>query len=199
VLRLKRPDKEAIDRFLAERAQAPYTYSEVSATRSESRVRGLVDRYRVQRLRVRLGTGAESFAAAADALWAGAIFPSPMVELHPAGASLEVGSVVGVLAHTGPLWSLHPSRVIYTLREERRVGFAYGTLPGHAFRGEERFVVEWTAPDEDVIFELLSFSRAATWWSRIATPYARRLQRRFGDLSCASMIAAAQLPESLQG
>jgi len=194
VLRLQRPDKEAIERYLAERALAPYTYSEVSATRSDSRIRGLADRYRVQCLRVRLGSGAESFAAAADALWQGKMFPSPLVELHPSGASLEVGSVVGVLAHTGVLWSLHPSRVIYTVREERRVGFAYGTLPGHALRGEERFTVEWTAPDEDVIFELLSFSRAAAWWSRLGTPYLRRIQRSFGDRSCASMIAAAELP-----
>jgi uncharacterized protein (UPF0548 family) len=191
---MKRPDKEAIDRYLAERAQAPYSYSEVSATRNESRIRVVADRYRVQRLRVRLGSGAESFAAAVDALWQGAMFPAPLVELHPSGASLEVGSVVGVLAHTGVLWSLHPSRVVYTVREERRIGFAYGTLPGHALRGEERFLVEWTAPDEDVIFELLSFSRPAAWWARLARPYLRSVQRRFGDRSCASMISASELP-----
>lgn len=189
---MRRPDKEAIDRYLAERSQAAYTYPEVSATRNDSRIRVVAERYRVQRLRVRLGSGAESFAAACDALWQGAMFPAPQIELHPAGASLEVGSVVGVLAHTGPLWSLHPSRVIYTIREERRVGFAYGTLPGHALRGEERFLVEWTAPDEDVIFELLSFSRPSAWWARLTSPYVRRMQKRFGDRSCASMIAATE-------
>jgi uncharacterized protein (UPF0548 family) len=191
---MKRPDKEAIDRYLAERAQAAYSYQEVSATRNESRIRVVADRYRVRRLRVRLGAGAESFAAACDALWRGAMFPAPWVELQPSGASLDVGSVVGVLARTGLLWSLHPSRVIYTLREERRAGFAYGTLPGHALRGEERFMVEWTAPDEDVIFELLSFSRPAAWWARLGAPYVRSLQRRFGARSCAAMIAAAELP-----
>jgi uncharacterized protein (UPF0548 family) len=34
-----------------------------------------------------------------------------------------------------------PCRVIYTITEPRRKGFAYGTLPGHPESGEEAFTI----------------------------------------------------------
>jgi uncharacterized protein (UPF0548 family) len=64
------------------------------------------------------------------------------------------------------------------------VGFGYGTLPGHPFRGEEGFVAS-RAPDGSVWFTVTSFSRPARWYGRAAGPilpvfqrqYARRLGR----------------------
>lgn len=41
----------------------------------------------------------------------------------------------------GPLRLRAPCRVVYTVTESRRRGFAYGTLPGHPECGEEAFVI----------------------------------------------------------
>jgi uncharacterized protein (UPF0548 family) len=38
-------------------------------------------------------------------------------------------------------------RVIYVIREERRIGFALGTLDDYPVTGEELFTVEWRADD----------------------------------------------------
>ena len=64
------------------------------------------------------------------------------------------------------------------VEEERRRGFAYGTLQGHPEQGEERFCVEWRE-DDAVVLTITAFSRPGTWWSRALTPISRRLQQRY--------------------
>src|SRR5437773_1945486 len=61
----------------------------------------------------------------------------------------------------------------------RRYGFAYGTLPDHADRGEERFTVEWDRRSDLISYDILSFSRSGSLIRQAAYPAARRLQRRF--------------------
>lgn len=60
--------------------------------------------------------------------------------------------------------------------EPDRVGFAYGTLPGHPECGEQSFVV---TRDETgaVWFTIRAFSRPARWFSRLGAPVTRVLQR----------------------
>jgi uncharacterized protein (UPF0548 family) len=62
---------------------------------------------------------------------------------------------VGILGRHLGVWSLNACRIAYTIEEEtpllRRYGFAFGTLPGHVERGEERFTVEWQG-DEDTVW-----------------------------------------------
>jgi uncharacterized protein (UPF0548 family) len=60
--------------------------------------------------------------------------------------------------------------VVYVVDDENRRGFAYGTLPGHAERGEELFAVRYDPADEAVYAEVTAFSRHATWWSRAVGP-----------------------------
>lgn len=58
-----------------------------------------------------------------------------------------------------------PCRVVYVLDEPQRRGFAYGTLPGHAERGEEAFLVD-RHDDGSVWITIRAFSRPANafWW-----------------------------------
>ena len=56
-------------------------------------------------------------------------------------------------------------------------GFAYGTLPGHAETGEERFAVRYDPGSGSVYSEVVAFSRHATWWSRLGSPAASFVQR----------------------
>ena len=71
-----------------------------------------------------------------------------------------------------------PCRVVWAVEEERRAGFAYGTLPGHPERGEEAFVVD-LAPDGAVWFTVRAVSRPAAWYMQAAGPLGRLGQRIF--------------------
>ncbi|MGT2426796.1 DUF1990 family protein [Amnibacterium kyonggiense] len=71
-----------------------------------------------------------------------------------------------------------PFRVTAVLHEPDRVGFAYGTLPGHPEAGEEAFLVRRTGPE--TVFELRALSRPAFPWS-LAAPVGLLLQQRFTE------------------
>jgi uncharacterized protein (UPF0548 family) len=89
------------------------------------------------------------------------------------------------------VWWLNAARIVYVIDEPRWFGFAYGTLPGHVERGEERFSVEWL-DDDTVWYDLMAFSRPHYWGARLVKPLARRLQRRFVGLSKAEMCKAVR-------
>jgi uncharacterized protein (UPF0548 family) len=99
-------------------------------------------------------------------------------------ATTDVARVgTDVLGRLGPF--VAPCRVVYVLDEPDRRGFAYGSLPGHAVRGEELFAVRYDPSDGAVYAEVAAFSRPAAWWSRLGTPILRLSQhlvtRRYLD------------------
>jgi uncharacterized protein (UPF0548 family) len=155
--------------------------------------------------RVRLGTGREAFEAACAAIRRWEMFRLGWVEAHGAATDsitpIASGQEVAVLAHLFGTWWLNACRIVYVVDEEapvRRYGFAYGTLPDHAERGEERFSVEWRREDDSVWYDLLAFSRPNYWFVKLAYPIVRRCQRRFAAESLAAMqravAAAVQQP-----
>ena len=99
-----------------------------------------------------------------------------------AGVAVEVEREValGVRAvlrvGLGPLRVSAPVEVVDVAAEADRVGFAYGTLTGHPERGEERFEVA-LLPDGSVEARVRAFSRAGRWFTWLAGPAGRRLQR----------------------
>jgi len=70
-----------------------------------------------------------------------------------------------------------------------KFGFAYGTLPNHAERGEERFSVEFHQADQYVWYDLYAFSQPNTL-ARLAYPFTRSLQKRFARDSQSAMQSA---------
>jgi len=119
------------------------------------------------------------------------MFPPELAAIEPAGIPIAVDEVAGVVIRVFGVWFLNAARIVYVIDEPRRFGFAYGTLPGHAERGEERFLVEWL-PDETVVYTIVAFSQPRYWMARLGKPLARMLQRRFVRLSKARMLAAAR-------
>jgi len=119
------------------------------------------------------------------------MFAPPLVWIEPQGTPISTGDVVGVVAHALGVWWLNAARIVYVIDEPRWFGFAYGTLPGHVERGEERFSVEWL-DDDTVWYDLMAFSRPHYWGARLVKPFARRLQRRFVRLSKAEMCKAVR-------
>jgi uncharacterized protein (UPF0548 family) len=75
----------------------------------------------------------------------------------------------------GPVILAIPCRIIYRTDQPDRLGFAYGTLPGHPERGEEAFHV-LRGSDNSVTAQILAFSRSDDMPTRLAAPVARRVQ-----------------------
>ena len=103
----------------------PFTYAEVGATNTTP-----PSGYNVDHNRIQLGTGEATYRSAVDALKNWRHFDLGWVTIVPRGVPIEVGATVAVKARAFGTWSLNASRVVYTIDEERRFGFAYGTLTG---------------------------------------------------------------------
>jgi uncharacterized protein (UPF0548 family) len=185
----RRPSPAAIERFLQAQHTLPFTYPEVGATAGQ-----LPTDYNVDHTRTRLGAGEPTFLAAESALRAWRHFALGWVEAWPTATPLQTGEVVAVLARTYGVTWLNAARIVYVIEEDRpvrRFGFAYGTLPGHAECGEERFLVEWDRKSDDVWYDILAFSQPGHPLARLGYPLVRRLQKRFGRHSAAAMRRAA--------
>lgn len=185
---LRKPTPRQIDAFIARREQADYTYDAVGATRTAP-----PPGYRVDQTRCRLGSGEAAFAAACDALRRWAQFDLGWLRLYPAAAPISTGTTVAIVASAAGQWWLNACRIVYVIdeadQETCRFGFAYGTLPGHAGSGEERFLVELNSAGE-VAYEIFAFSRPGHFLARIGYPLLRRYQRCFGRDSTEAMRRA---------
>jgi len=153
---------------LRDLAALTLTYTEVGATAG-----ALPAGYHHVEKSAVIGRGRRRFEEAADAgmRWG---------MLRGAGLRVEATSEVAavgaeVIVHLGPVRA--PCRVVYVVDEPDRRGFAYGTLPGHAESGEERFMVRYDPATEEVHAEVLAFSRHGTWWSRLGAPVPSVIQR----------------------
>ena len=176
---LHEPSGDEVRRFLSSQKDLPFSYEEVGATREGFAPQGYVtDRYRV-----RLGEGPGTYEGAKEALRAWKQFDLDWVRLLPQWTPVEVGATVGVLARHLGFWSLNPARIVYLVEEAsdgvERSGFGYGTLPGHAEKGEERFLVEWDREDNSVRYDVFAFSRPDHLLAWPGFPFARLLQKRF--------------------
>ena len=169
--RFRRPNRAKIAAFLVEQAALGLTYDGVGRTRDAESSRPPAG-YVLDHNRQLLGRGAEVFAAGVEALRRWEMFPAPLAQVVPADVAIEVGQTVGVLVRAAGMWWLNAARIVYVIEKDgdvRRFGFAYGTLPGHAESGEERFLVEQLA-DESVWYDLTAFSRPRYWGARLARP-----------------------------
>ncbi|MGY2896122.1 DUF1990 family protein [Deinococcus sp. UYEF24] len=182
---LRRPTPAQALTFLKEQRQQGYTYPDVGESRDGLRPDG----YNIDHRKARLGSGEACFEAARTAMRAWRMFETPWIRLTNPQAPFQVGETLVVqVKHLG-FYSLVPDRVVYTIDEPGRFGFAYGTLSGHAEQGEERFLVthdleEDGSPNKGdaatggtVRFELFAFSRPRHPLARLGAPAVRLLQR----------------------
>ena len=186
---LRAPSEAQIHRFRDSEAARPFSYRAVGATAATPPRGWMVDHNRV-----RLGEGPEAWAQAVAALRRWQMFHLGWAYLWPPDAPVNVGGTVVVVSRQAGLWALNASRIVYTVDTpgpRRRCGFAYGTLPGHAERGEERFLVEQTA-DGAVWYDILAFSRPRHPLAILGFPITRRVQRRFARDSLAAMRRAVR-------
>jgi uncharacterized protein (UPF0548 family) len=150
-----------------------FSYAEVGATRAPSLTvpRG----YSTLTRRVRAG-GREAFDTVADLVLGFGLQRAAGFQVTSSHPTAQDGTDVVMRAGFGPIRVVAPTRVVYVVDEEDRRGFAYGTLPGHPESGEELFLV--SRDEESTWFEVRAFSRPGRWFTRLAGPVGRVLQRR---------------------
>lgn len=182
---IHKPSEQKIKTFLAAQRDQVFSYAPPGLTRHLP-----ASGYTVDHSRVQLGHGAQTFQAACRALQNWKMFDIGWVQLFRKDTPIETGSIVAVLvAHLG-FWSLNPCRIVYTFDERpSRYGFAYGTLPAHAERGEESFSVEWQPEDDSVWYVVVAVSRPGPL-AKLGYPYTRSLQKRFARDSKLAMLQA---------
>jgi hypothetical protein len=77
----------------------------------------------------------------------------PRIELCWPDTPVQPGADVAVVVSHLGLWSVNACRIVYVIDERgspEKCGFAYGTLPDHRERGEERFTVEFCSASPTV-------------------------------------------------
>lgn len=190
MLSLRKPSADTLRRFVTAQKELPFTYEAVGTT-AETPPAGYV----VDRTRIRLGGGEAVFQSAIAALRRWEQFNLGWVQAWPPETPIQKGEVVAVMGRAIGVWWLNACRVVYVVDDQgpiSKFGFAYGTLPGHVESGEERFLIEWDRSSDAVWYDILAFSRPNHVLTRLGYPVVRRLQKRFGRDSAASMLKAVR-------
>ena len=186
---LTAPTEDEVRRFISKQKDSSFSYPDVGASATV-----VPAGYNLDRNRVQLGRGENTWQRGVGAIRAWRMFGMPWVNLHWQSAPIVVGTDVAVSVHHFGFYSLNACRIVYLVDEEgtvKRFGFAYGTLAEHGESGEERFTIEWNRADDTVWYDILAFSRPRQMLARLGYPLSRSLQKRFAEGSKAAMIHAA--------
>ncbi|MBP86703.1 MAG: hypothetical protein CMJ64_08305 [Planctomycetaceae bacterium] len=73
-----------------------------------------------------MGAGRDVFEQAKQAIESWKMFDHAMTTLYWPDTRIERGASVAVQFRAGPFWTLHPCRIVYTIDDPKRFGFAYG-------------------------------------------------------------------------
>ncbi len=196
----RRPSPAQIDSFLRRQVGTPFSYGPQGLTRVDAGQplpEGVRRRWKRDEGRIKLGQGELAWHAARAALERWEMFRQGWVEVCWPSANLREGTLVAILARRMGLWSLSATRIVYTydeVGELQRFGFAYGTLPDHIERGEERFGVEWNRATGHVRFEIEAWSRPQHPLAWLAYPLVRHWQQAFARGAREAMLRAVEDP-----
>lgn len=175
---LGRPSDARLTALLAQVHGTPLTYdlagmtADAAAGRDDDPPPG----FRAVRASRTVGSGSDDFAAACDGIRRWQLHRGQGFRVEPADAAVAPGTeVVTVVRLGGPVHVLAACRIVWTVDEDDRFGFAYGTLGVHPASGEEAFVVE-RAASGDVVARVVAFSRPHHPLARLGGPITRRQQ-----------------------
>ncbi len=166
-------ERGLLDSEATQLRDAPFTYSEVGATRAGDLPSG----YGILRRSTVVGVGAQRFERAAHTVLRWEMHRRAGLTVRPSDDHVVEGAVAVVRVGTKRFGLDAPVRVVYVVNEPTRQGFAYGTLPGHPERGEEAFIVE-LREDGAVTLTISAFSQPATLLARLGGPVSRGIQSR---------------------
>ena len=153
----------------ADLRSATLTYEDVGATASGFTPPGYTGFSRTEIL------GEVSLGAAAQRLMTWQVHERTGLRVAASRLRVTEGDVVEMRLGFGRVSLRIPCRVVYTIEEADRIGFAYGTLPGHPESGEELFVLE--SEENRVLMTIRAFSRPGTRVTALAGPIGRQMQQ----------------------
>lgn len=178
MLTLHRPSPASLTAMVERHRDVPLSYRAGLLGRVDDERGWFVDRHREV-----VGHGRVDFEGACEALRQWAKFRQPWTLPALPLATIRTGETVGYSAQVLGVWWSYCCRILATIDNSdangtHRFGLDYGTLRGHAERGEERFLVTMT-PDGEVTFELFAMSRPGRWFTWCGLPLARMAQAKF--------------------
>ena len=185
----RRPSSRDIERVLVDSRRLPLSYRAVGIVNEQPQGKRLDEQYVV------IGHGTGDFERARGALLSWEHFNIGWVEIFPPRAQVEVGTVVAVLIRHFGFWSLNGARIVYLVdsNDDRRFGFAYGTLTNHAESGEELFDVFVDAETQQVVYGIRAISWPQAAITHMGQPIVRILQARFRRDSAEAMRRAVRI------
>lgn len=169
-IHLRRPSDDDLTRLLDRTRSDELTYGPTGTTIDG----GCPDGLRRHEWSTTLPGG--SFDRARDALSTWAMHRATGLHVAAEG-DVATGINVAMAAPLPAGWIDVTCRVVKTLDEPGRWGFAYGTLPVHPERGEESFVLTLDC-DGRVRFDVVAVSAPTHPLARLAGPVADRMQDR---------------------
>lgn len=175
------PSDSELAQFLDSRNAESLSYREVAATRGKP-----VGGFDNDHNSIYLGKGDDIWLNAKNALTRWKQFPEPWTRIFQQTTRIEKDKTVAVLFQIFGFWWINSAKIVYTIDEAQRFGYAYGTLPGHLEKGEECFWIEKEAGGA-VYYHIKAFSRPAYWIVWAAYPLARHFQKRFVRQSLSTM------------
>ncbi|RZC45045.1 hypothetical protein C5167_037996 [Papaver somniferum] len=144
--------------------------------------------------RTLVGSGLNTYERGKNALLTWRHFALNWAMVDPS-TPIEIGSKFCVCAKEILPWIAMPLQVAYVTdiknpnKEKLKAsfGFGSGTLQGHLLSGEERFSIEMDENNQ-VWYEILSFSKPAHFLSFITYPYVQLRQKVFAHQSANAVV-----------
>ncbi|KAK8653130.1 hypothetical protein V6N13_127143 [Hibiscus sabdariffa] len=152
------------------------------------------DGYLINHARVLVGSGFETYEKGKTALQNWRHFGLDWAFVDPK-TPIRNGEKFCVCLKEFLPWVMMPLQVVYVKENTRAktkkaaasFGFGSGTLHGHLLAGEERFSIELDENDQ-VWYEVLSFSKPAHFLSFIGYPYVQLRQKYFAHQSTNAVL-----------
>ncbi|PON82685.1 outer envelope protein [Trema orientale] len=150
------------------------------------------DGFFLNHTRVLVGSGLDTYEKGKTALQAWRHFGLDWAFVDPKTRT-QVGEKFCVCVKEFLPWVMMPLKVVY-VDEKRRseqpktsFSFGGGTLQGHLLAGEERFSIELDENNQ-VWYEILSFSKPADVLSFVGYPYVKLRQKYFAQQSANAVL-----------
>lgn len=189
-VRIFKHDQKAIDNFIREKKEVPYNhdYSGLSCLESDTIY---PKSFRLLSESIIIGHGPGDFERASKLMfsfdmvnsmaWANVVESSATTK-----SDMAVGTVLCTLVKCfNSIWTLNPVRVCHISKSAKNLSkvkkmdqIAYSTITGHMISGEERFRVT-LENNNDVVFEIFSFTRGAGVLGTLSMPFIRPIQSAF--------------------
>ena len=177
---LQKPQADYLDNYLLSIKKMPFNHPHVGYSKTILDGAGPKG-YNLDNNKTDLGKGEAVFAQTKQSIKGWKMFDLNWVMLYPDTAPLEPGTIVAVCFRLFGIWWINSCEIVYTIDDENRFGFAYGTKD-HVESGEEIFQVE-TDEQGNVYYRIAAFSKPHFWLVKLFKPFARSQQARFARQS----------------